>query len=97
MIPARQSSDRLRTKVKVLYRKARGWNIGETIAVLTRTLRGWVNYFKLSAYKKIFEELDQWLRRKLRCILWRQWKRPRTRYKYLLKLGLEENRARRLA
>jgi RNA-directed DNA polymerase len=97
LIPAKQSIDRLKTKVKVLCRKARGWNIRKTIAVLTRTLRGWVNYFKLSAYKKIFGELDQWIRRKLRCILWRQWKRPRTRYKYLLKLRIEEGRARRSA
>ena len=95
--PAKQSIERLKTKVKALCRKARGWNIRKTIAVLTRSLRGWVNYFKLSAFKGIFEELDQWIRRKLRCILWRQWKRPRTRYKYLLKLGLEEDRARRSA
>jgi RNA-directed DNA polymerase len=43
--------------------------------------------------KNIFEELDQWIRRKLRCILWRQWKRIYTRAKNLIKRGLEKERA----
>jgi hypothetical protein len=52
-----------------------------------------VSYFRLAEVKVIFEELDQWLRRKLRCILWRQWKRPNTRAKELMRRGLTEARA----
>jgi hypothetical protein len=48
----------------------------------------------LSEVKAGFEVLDEWLRRKLRCILWRQWKRPRTRAKKLRQLGLDSERAR---
>jgi RNA-directed DNA polymerase len=92
--PADQSIARLKSKVKVLFRKGRGWNIRKTINELTRILRGWVNYFKLSRVKGIFEELDQWVRRKLRCVIWRQWKRPKTRYWNLVRLGLDEERAR---
>jgi len=47
----------------------------------------------MAEVKVSFEELDQWVRRKLRCILWRQWKRPRTRLQKLRRLGLEEARA----
>ena len=57
-------------------------------------IRGWVAYFRLSEVKAGFEALDEWLRRKLRCILWRQWKRPRTRAKKLRQMGLDPERAR---
>jgi len=93
--PAGQSIERLKDKVRTLCQRGRGRNIRKVIAELTRTLRGWVNYFKLSKGKMVFEELDQWIRRKLRCILWQQWKRPRTRFRYLVKLGLDEERARK--
>jgi hypothetical protein len=56
-------------------------------------IRGWVAYFRLSEVKAGFEALDEWLRRKLRCILWRQWKKPPTRAKKLKQLGLEPERA----
>ena len=52
-----------------------------------------MQYFRLAAVKSIFEELDGWLRRKLRCLLWRRWKRHRTRMKELMKRGLEKLRA----
>ena len=56
-------------------------------------LRGWANYFRLSEVKGVFEELDGWIRRKLRCIIWRQWKRAYTRAKGLMRGGLGESRA----
>ena len=56
-------------------------------------IRGWVAYFRLSEVKAGFEDLDKWLRRKLRCIVWRQWKRPRTRAKKLRRRGLDAARA----
>jgi RNA-directed DNA polymerase len=71
-------------------RKGRGRSLSHTIESLKPLLRGWYNYFKLVEVKNLFEELDGWLRRKLRCILWRQWKRPRTRFRKLMKRGLSE-------
>ena len=91
--PAKQSIERLKAKVKTICKKGRGRNIRRIIAELTLALRGWVNYFKLSTVKGIFNELDQWVRRRLRDIIWRQWKRPRTRFRNLVKLGLDEERA----
>jgi len=91
--PAKQSIERLKAKVKTICRKGRGRNIRRIVAELTQALRGWVYYFKLSTVKKIFEELDRWIRRRLRSIIWRQWKRPRTRFRNLMKIGLEEDRA----
>jgi RNA-directed DNA polymerase len=68
--------DRLKSKVREAARKGRGRNIKRVIEDLTPIVRGWSNYFKLAEVKKPLEEVDGWLRRKLRCILWRQWKRP---------------------
>jgi RNA-directed DNA polymerase len=85
--------ERLKMKLREIVRKGRGRNHKRVIEEVTPILRGWSNYFKLSEVKKPFEELDSWFRRKLRCILWRQWKRPFTRAKKLMQRGLTEERA----
>lgn len=90
---APQSVQRLKAKLKNLFRKGRGRNLREFIAELAPVLRGWITYFRHAEVKGIFEELDGWIRRKLRCLTWRQWKRPRTRLKKLKALGLGEERA----
>ena len=87
---APQTVKRLKDKLRELFRMGRGRNIVKVIAELGMILRGWVQYFKLCEVKIIFEELDQWIRRKLRCILWRQWKRPYTRARKLMDRGLDE-------
>ena len=89
--------DRIKAKIREISRKGRGRNLKRVIEEITPILRGWSNYFKLSEVKKPFEELDGWIRRKLRCILWRQWKRPFTRMKKLMQRGLSEARAWRSA
>jgi len=90
---AQRSVERLKDKLREVFRIGRGRNIYRIIEELSAVLKGWLQYFKLSEVKNIFEELDQWIRRKLRCIKWRQWKRIRTRAKNLMKRGLEKNRA----
>jgi RNA-directed DNA polymerase len=90
---ASSSVKRLRLALKKAFRQGRGRNLVKFIESLTPTLRGWINYFRMSEVKGIFEELDGWIRRRLRCIIWRQWKRSYTRAKGLMKRGLGENRA----
>ena len=90
---AGKSVQRLKAKLKMLFRAGRGRSIWTTIAMLAPILRGWVNYFRYAGVKGIFEELDGWIRRHLRKILWRQWKRSVTRAKRLMRLGLSEVRA----
>ena len=60
---------------------------------LTPVLRGWISYFRLTEVRGVLEELDGWIKRKLRCLLWRQWKRPGTRTKNLQRAGLSKDRA----
>jgi len=85
--------DRLKSRLREIVRKGRGRNLKRVIDDVTPLLRGWTNYFKLSEVRKPFEELDGWFRRKLRCILWRQWKRSFTRARKLMQRGLSEERA----
>ena len=91
---AASSVQRLKEKLREIFRRGRGRNLGGLIeAQLTPLLRGWMNYFRLAEVKGIFDELDSWIRRKLRCLIWRQWKRPYARAKYLMRRGLAKARA----
>lgn len=86
----KKALERLKTKLREVSRKGRGRNLKRVIEEATPLLRGWSNYFKLAEVKKPFEELDSWFRRKLRCILWRQWKRTFTRARKLMQRGLSK-------
>lgn len=90
---ASMSLQRLRERLKGLLRRARGRKLPSVIEQLNPVLRGWAGYFKLSQSKRAHEGLDGWVRRKLRCVLWRQWKRPYTRERNLTRLGLDGARA----
>jgi RNA-directed DNA polymerase len=90
---APESIRRLKDKVRTILREGRGRSLTQVIKELNQLLRGWMQYFRLAEVKGIFEALDGWLRRKLRCLLWRRWKRPFSRAKNLLKRGLEKLRA----
>ncbi len=94
---APESVQRLTTRIRELLRSGRGRSLARTIETLNPLLRGWINYFQLTQGKSVLEDLDGWVRRRLRCLLWRQWKRPRTRQRKLLALGLDAERARRSA
>jgi RNA-directed DNA polymerase len=89
---------RLKDKVRGLTKKLRGGKLKDNIQkLLIPITRGWANYFGIAEVRGIFESLDGWIRRKIRAILWRQWKEPRTRYKRLRALGLKDIGARNTA
>jgi RNA-directed DNA polymerase len=91
---AGSSVARFKDKVRLLHRQGKGRHLGGFIQQeLNPLLRGWATYYRLAEVRGIFEELDAWVRRKLRCAQWRQWKRGRTRMKQLCKLGLDKQRA----
>ena len=80
-------------KLRPLLKRSRGQSLNTTIRSLNPVLRGWANYYRLTASKRSVEALDGWIRRRLRLILWRQWKRARTRARNLMRRGLTEQRA----
>jgi len=92
--PSNASVRRFKEKVISLCREGRGRNLARFIKEhLNPFLRGWGNYFKMSEVKRLFEKLDSWIRRRLRCIKWRQWKRGRTRLKMLKRRGIPQEQA----
>jgi len=90
---AAESLKRLHQKMREHLRMGRGRSLARTIGELNPLLRGWMSYFRLTEAKGVLEELDGWVRRKLRALLWRQWKRVITRAKALMKRGLTRERA----
>jgi RNA-directed DNA polymerase len=90
---APEAVKRMKAKLRPVLRRGRGNSLARTIAILTPKIRGWVVYFQRAEVKAQFEELDAWMRRKLRRILWKHWKRPCTREIELRKRGLSAERA----
>jgi RNA-directed DNA polymerase len=73
---AAASVARLRQKVKTLLREKRGVGLAAITEALNPLLRGWTSYFRYAEVKNVWQDLDGWIRRKLRCRLWRYAKRP---------------------
>jgi RNA-directed DNA polymerase len=94
---AEASRKRLVEKIRKALRKARGQNLQRAIERLNPVLRGWVAYFRLTEVKGVLEDLDGWIRHKLRTALWRQWKRVSARAKNLMRAGIDSTRAWRSA
>jgi group II intron reverse transcriptase/maturase len=90
---APQSRKRLVEKICQTMKQARGQSLKQVIEGLNPILRGWMAYFRHTEVKGVLEELDGWLRHKLRSLLWRQWKRVYTRAQNLMKAGIDKVRA----
>lgn len=84
---------RLKGDLKALFRRGRGRSLGRILGELTPKLRGWMVYYRHARGIRILKQVDSWIRRHLRQILWLQWKRAFTRAKNLMRLGLSEERA----
>lgn len=90
---AQPSRERLAEKIRQTLRATRGQSLKQTIERLNPVLRGWAVYFRLTEQKGVLEDLDGWIRHKLRTRLWRQWKRVCTRAQHLMRAGLRRVQA----
>jgi len=89
---------RFKRKAKELFRRGRGMNLQRFIKErLNPLLRGWANYYRQCNVKGFAQELDGWIRRRLRLIIWRQWKKPHTRFKRLVSIGYDYDHAKQCA
>lgn len=87
---ASQSVDRMQSRVREITARRRGISIRRMVEELNRFLRGWIGYFRLAETPSRFEELDGWIRRRLRCFLLSQWKAGRGRRRALRRPGVRE-------
>ena len=85
---AKQTMERCRNKVRQLTKRTRQGKLEEVIRGLNEYTMGWIGYFRLSDARTPLEELDEWIRRRLRQMVWKRWKRGRTRWRELVKLGV---------
>jgi RNA-directed DNA polymerase len=88
-----KSIAKMKAKVKELTSRSNGWGNEFRTERIRRYIVGWVNYFKIADMKKLMETIDEWLRRRIRMIYWKQWKKVRTRFRELKRLGIDENKA----
>jgi group II intron reverse transcriptase/maturase len=85
-----KSAKKLKDRLREVTGRSNGLSVENRRAKLNYIIRGWVNYFKLADMKKLMETLDQWLRRRLRMVTWKRWKKARTRYANLKKAGIPD-------
>jgi RNA-directed DNA polymerase len=90
---APESVQRLKGSLQEILRCSRGVSVQKMIEESNKKLRGWANYFKLAEVERVFKDLDGWIRRRIRCVLWRQWKRVYRRATNLINQGISEKQA----
>ena len=84
---------RAKDRFRQLTWRWRGQSMEATLERLNEYARGWAGYFALAETKSPFEELDEWVRRRLRAILWHQWKKPKARARNMIRLGAPADKA----
>ena len=83
----------LKAKLKWITRKTIPASFDERIQRINRTLRGWINYFKLASIHSKLKKLEEWLRNRLRYCIWHDWKKPNKKRRCLIRLGVDQEMA----
>ena len=84
----RRSLESLRDKVREILSRSNGWSLDYRRYRLRCLVYGWVGYYRLADMRGLLRDLDSWVRRKIRCVYWKCWKRVRTRFRALVRLGV---------
>ena len=92
--PHLKSIQKFKRKLKQLTKRSWSISLNERIIKLNQVIRGWINYFRIADMKTYMSNISKHLRRRIRCIIWKQWKTCRHRYECLLKLGVPREKAR---
>ena len=87
---AKESLKRMKNKVREITSRKMPYPMEYRIQKLNQYLMGWCGYFALADTKSIFLELDKWIRRRLRMCLWKNWKKPKTKIRNLIQLGVPQ-------
>ena len=86
----KKSIAKMKERLRAITNRSRAISNEERPRILGRYVKGWVNYFKLAVMKKMLQVTDEWLRRKIRAVYWKQWKKIRTRYKMIRRYNLPD-------
>lgn len=80
----------MKAKLKELTSRSNGWGNNRRKESLRRYIIGWLNYFKLADMGSLLLRIDEWYRRRIRMVIWKQWKRIKTKLTNLVKLGVKK-------
>ncbi|GIO22106.1 hypothetical protein J11TS1_06870 [Oceanobacillus sp. J11TS1] len=90
---AKGSIKRFKQRIRELTSRRKSMNMEDRIRKLNRYLVGWLGYYQLTETPSIFKKLDGWIRRRLRMIRWKEWKKVKTKFKNLVKHGIKKGKA----
>jgi len=88
-----KSVQKMKAKIKMLTSRSNGWGNVRRKEALHQYIKGWVQYFKLADMLNLLRSIDKWYRRRLRMVIWKQWKRIRTKLNNLIRLGIPKSKA----
>ncbi|HLP34485.1 MAG TPA: group II intron reverse transcriptase/maturase [Amoebophilaceae bacterium] len=89
----RKSIEKMKVKIRELTSRSNGWGNDRRKEALRQYIIGWLNYFRLADMKQLLVKTDEWFRRRLRSLIWKQWKRIKTKCSNLIKLGIPKQKA----
>lgn len=90
---AKSTKERFAEKICRLTKRTRSGKMEDLVSEINRYTRGWIGYFRLATTPSVYQGLDEWIRRRLRQMQWKRWKRGTTRYRELVRLGVPRERA----
>lgn len=88
-----KSVEKMKARIKELTSRSNGWGNERRKEALSQFVKGWVQYFRLADMQSLLKDTDGWYRRRLRMVIWKQWKRIRTKVTNLIKLGINKYKA----
>lgn len=88
-----KSIQKLKDKIREVTGRSNGMGIETRKIRLNQVIRGWMNYFKLADARNLIQGLDEWIRSRIRMVTWKRWKRVRTRFENLKRLGIKDEQA----
>ena len=92
-----KSVSKMKDKIRELTDRNSGMSNGKREEKYQQYVRGWVEYFRLADMKNLLKSIDEWARRRIRAVYWKQWKKIKTKYRMLKELGMEHWKAKELA
>ena len=88
-----KSIAKFKDKIREITSRSNAMSMETRYMRLKQVIRGWVNYFKIANMEKVAQTLDKWIRRRIRMCYWKQWKKTKTKYDNLMRLGIGSSKA----